>query len=231
MWSYHDATVLRVQGTRNGTFNETLLTLTETAANGIYWVSDNFYFDISDYAPGYEVYINDDIHAALTSLPDVEFPQPAIYCYTQVINAPSHDINFTIGDGAQINIGSPWGSSIYELFDHIRTLIGTLSNQITIYYHDLSSIQSQVPKPSDVENLPAGTIYNISGIYQDSEGNGGIRFGGIWHYVSDWVEDFTEAAPIIWYVVTNSPSQLVNLLYATVVLTIVIGFIHKARSH
>lgn len=233
LWSYNPATVKRVQGTRNGVYADVNMDLVETADNGIYWYHDGAGFNTASYniASYYDIYLNDDIHTALTSLPDIVPAADPVVAYTTNIIAPQYNVDYHIGDGAQINIGSDWGASIYDLFDQIRRLIGDLSNQITIYYKDLTSIEQQVPKPSDVENLPAGTIYNINGIYPDSEGNGGLRLGGIWNYVTEWVDDFSEAAPIIWYVVTNSPAQLVNLLYATVVIAVVIGFIHKARSH
>lgn len=232
-WSNDEATVKKVSITNsNGNTLESELELVETADNGIYWVRDgqgfdDRYYDISNYT----VYLWDTVHEAYTSLPEIEMPEPPVYAFTTTIIAPEYNADFVFGDGAVINIGSDWGDTIYDLFDHIRRLIGDLSNQITIYYRSMQQIQEQVPPASDVTNLPSGSIYQINGLLQDSNGEGGLRLGGIWHYVTSWVEDFSEAAPIVWYCVTSCPDPIVNMVYAVTVITIVIGFIHKARSH
>lgn len=230
-WSNTECTVLKTYGSNNNQWTSTYQ-LTETAANGIYWARDRTSYAKTGYGLDvFDIYLWDDVHEAYTSLPVIEPGEPAIYAVTTTIVAPEYNADFVFGDGAVINIGGDWGDTIYDLFDHIRRLIGDLSNQITIYYRSMQQIQEQVPPASDVTNLPSGSIYHINGLLQDSNGEGGLRLGGIWHYVTSWVEDFTEAAPIVWYCVTSCPNPIVNMVYAVTVITIVIGFIHKARSH
>lgn len=158
----------------------------------------------------------------------VETNNVAIGVNTGVITPPLDDEDYEDGDGALVDVGTTWGGTLKDILDKIRArwqTVQTGEQEVNMEFAGEGEIEAQLPEQTDIENLPGGTAWNPTDQQLKF-----FEFESIWHYVAQWIQDFTAGASVVWNAAIQLPSPVVNMVYAMVTLSIIFGVIKVMRA-
>lgn len=217
---------IRVLRTDNSPGTPVTLTLEETNS-GLYAVKD-IGFNKSAYGSGYTLYPQEYIESALNGNGEIDVNNVSIGINTGVINPPLDDEDYEDGDGALVDVGTTWGGTLKDILDKIRAKwqsVQTGEQEVNMEFAEEGEIEAQLPEQTDIENLPGGTAWNPTDQQLKF-----FEFESIWHYVAQWIQDFTAGAAVVWNAAIQLPSPVVNMVYAMVTLSIIFGVIKVMRA-
>lgn len=227
--------VYRTTTKSNGTTTEQNYEMSYNNSFGCYAYETAFY-NIADYAdPNWVMYQENDVIAAINEEWDVDVNNIGISINTGTINPPLDDSNYTAGDGGILDVGATWGVPYTNVvYGEIPTtwpnvVDGTVTPTIT--YDTEAAIEEQLPEPSEIENLPGGmTIFDPDNPDSNIGEMFNLRLSTIWHYVQQWIADFSVAGGLLWNTAISLPNPVINMVYAMMVVALIFGLIKIFRG-
>lgn len=192
-----------------------------------YYYQDNK--SLGDYANVVTWYEYNEWYSAMTQS-NIEITQNSVGVgvKTGVITPPLDDEDYEEGDGALVDVGTTWGGTLKDILDKIRSRwqsVQTGEQDVNMEFAGEGEIEAQLPEQTDIENLPGGTAWNPTDQQLKF-----FEFESIWHYVAQWIQDFTAGASVVWNAAIQLPSPVVNMVYAMVTLSIIFGVIKVMRA-